>query len=271
MNIFTKLLLISILLIGCAEKDDATPTKISSGTSFGECFGYCLREIEISSDRLVYFASSWDTVNYPTLDTSAVITSTEWNDLLALVDLSVMQSYEDVIGCPDCADGGAEWIKVESPEESKQITFEYGDSLESIQPLIEQLRLLRAENEVLVFAEDSPSQKIEIGSFSGEYKVFHNYGTAEERWSSGITALTIDENGYHLTENTYITPPFSGGRCDWSETTIYFQDTVIHTAEFDWTLIIDDSYDYTYDGSILELSQVDPDYNRKYTYNLTKD
>lgn len=271
MNMSSKLLLLSILLIGCAEKDDSNTTIISSGTSFGECISYCIREIEISEDGLVYSASGWDTLHYPRLETSEEITSGEWVDLLALVNLSNMQSYEDVIGCPDCADGGAEWIKVESAEGSKKITFEYGDSLESIQPLIEQLRLLRAENETLIFAEDSPSNTIEIGSFSGEYKIFHNYGASDESWSSGMTELTIDENGYHLTESTYITPPLSGGRCDWSETTISFQDTVIHTAEFDWTLIIDGSYDYTYDGSILELSQFDPDYNRKYTYILTKD
>lgn len=153
MNIITKLLMILILLTGCTEDDDSTTTIISSGTSFGECAGYCVREIKISEDRLVYTASSWDTTNYPTLDTSVTITSAEWNDLLALVDLSAMQSYEDVIGCPDCADGGAEWIKVESAEGSKQITFEYGDSLDTIQPLIEQLRLLRAQNELLIFPE----------------------------------------------------------------------------------------------------------------------
>lgn len=148
------ILVIIILLITCADEDNSTSTTISSGTAFGECGGYCMREIEISEQRLVYTASSWDTADYPALDTAAEISSAEWKDLLTLVDLSVLQSYEDVIGCPDCADGGAEWINVESTEGSKKITFEYGESLSSIQPLIDRLRLLRGQNELLIFQEN---------------------------------------------------------------------------------------------------------------------
>ena len=124
---------------------------------------------------------------------------------------------------------------------------------------------------LILGCEGSSSKKLELGSYSGEYKVLHNYGASAESWNSGRTTLTIDENGYNLLETTYITPPFSGGRCDWAETTISFQDTIVHTTEFDLTLIIDGSYDYAYDGSRLELSQTDPVHDRKYTYNLTKD
>lgn len=153
MSIKTKILILSILLIGCSEKDDSNTTFISSGTSFGECAGYCTREIVISQDGLVYTASSWDTLNYPVLDTSLEITSTEWSNLIALVDLSVLQGFEDVVGCPDCADGGAEWIQVVTQEDSKKITFEYGDTLDGIQPLINQLRLYRGAGELAIFHE----------------------------------------------------------------------------------------------------------------------
>jgi len=113
---------------------------------------------------------------------------------------------------------------------------------------------------LMLGCEDSSSQRLNVGTYSGEYKVFNNIGTSEENFTSGETELTIDLNGYHLTENTYITPPFSAGQCSWTETTITFQDTVVHTAEFDWTLIIGGTYTYIYDA----------ENNRKYSYRLER-
>ena len=42
---------------------------------------------------------------------------------------------ERVYGCPDCADGGAEWIAVEAEERSHRVTFERSDPPEGIAPL----------------------------------------------------------------------------------------------------------------------------------------
>jgi hypothetical protein len=49
------------------------------------------------------------------------------------------------IGCPDCADGGAEWIQVDWIDESKRVTFENGRMVEGIEKLIEKLRQMREE------------------------------------------------------------------------------------------------------------------------------
>ena len=70
-----------------------------------------------------------------------------------MVDLPTLQSYEDVIGCPDCADGGAEWIEVVTSDGSKKITFESGDSLDTIHPLIDRLRTLQTQYENMLFHE----------------------------------------------------------------------------------------------------------------------
>jgi hypothetical protein len=32
---------------------------------------------------------------------------------------------DTVIGCPDCADGGAEWLELGFEKEVKRVTFEY--------------------------------------------------------------------------------------------------------------------------------------------------
>ncbi|MBT3317598.1 hypothetical protein HN388_06410 [bacterium] len=124
---------------------------------------------------------------------------------------------------------------------------------------------------LMVGCSDSASQKLEIGTYSGEYTVINNYGSPEEYSNSGVTELTLDQDSYNLTGETYITPPFSSGHCNWTGTSITFQDTINHTANFDWTLIIGGTYNYSYDDNALEMSQVDTDNNRKYTYSLTKD
>jgi hypothetical protein len=46
----------------------------------------------------------------------------------------------NVIGCPDCADGGGEWIEVSVAGESHRVTFDNGANIEAIQPLIELMR-----------------------------------------------------------------------------------------------------------------------------------
>ncbi|NQV31003.1 MAG: hypothetical protein HQ508_08965 [Candidatus Marinimicrobia bacterium] len=151
MKVIVQLILISTVLLSCEAKNETDSTLISSGTSFGECAGYCVRLLEISTEKLLYRASSWNDPFHPTTEYDSKLNAAEWSELLALVDLEVLQSYENVIGCPDCADGGAEWIKVETAEGSMQITFEYGDSLSTIQPLLDQLRIFRAFYEEQLF------------------------------------------------------------------------------------------------------------------------
>ncbi len=151
MKMMLKVMTVVFLLLSCEDKTDSSDTVISSGTSFGECVGYCVREMEISSESLIYRAIGRASDEYPMRINNAPMETDDWNDLISRVDFATLESFEDVIGCPDCADGGAEWIKVESSEGSKKITFEFGDTLTSIQPLINQLRLLRAQQEETIF------------------------------------------------------------------------------------------------------------------------
>jgi hypothetical protein len=47
------------------------------------------------------------------------------------------------IGCPDCADGGGEWIEISNRHTSKKIVFEYNQSVPEINSLVTKLRRLR--------------------------------------------------------------------------------------------------------------------------------
>lgn len=115
---------------------------LSSGTSFGMCVGYCRTELVLDSP-MVAFTERGNTGDLPERTRSATLTPAEWDRLRSALDVAALAGVEGVHGCPDCADGGAEWIEVERPE-ALRVTFEYGAVLEPIAPLQAELRALRA-------------------------------------------------------------------------------------------------------------------------------
>jgi len=146
MNAKWIILFIAIIGLSCNSDSSLNPRNaltIKSGTSFGFCFGYCKREIQISQTQVTYTMSSWRPEEYPTQTTTGTITENEWTRLLETIDTDQLQKMDDIYGCPDCADGGAEWIEVQGGTISKKITFNYGDSLSQVQNLIDQLRAIR--------------------------------------------------------------------------------------------------------------------------------
>ncbi|MBP7884673.1 hypothetical protein KAZ93_00525 [Patescibacteria group bacterium] len=67
------------------------------------------------------------------------ISTTQWKTLLDSLDYKKFNALNEVIGCPDCLDGGAEWIEIGD----KKVTFEYGSSIPEISNLIYTLREIR--------------------------------------------------------------------------------------------------------------------------------
>lgn len=124
-------------------KKESANIILKSGTSFGMCVGYCRVEIEIKDTGVKFTKSSWNDPAYPTVTISESISGEQSDRLLQLIDIDKLETIKDVYGCPDCADGGAEWIEVEKGSYNKKITIEYGDSLSEIQALLDELRSIR--------------------------------------------------------------------------------------------------------------------------------
>ena len=121
---------------------------IASGTSFGFCRGYCLRSINVTKNPLELSASkepNFAQVEYPPVQKKFPFNSTQWQDLLAQLNLATFKALDDRIGCPDCADGGAEWIQVDWSKGSKRVTFENGQLVQGIEGLIGKLRQIREQ------------------------------------------------------------------------------------------------------------------------------
>lgn len=121
---------------------------IKSGTSFGECLGYCYKEVVISPNDIVLY-QKYQSGNpleaEPDIDRSFSITAAQWDELSALADIDDFQDLPERIGCPDCADGGAEWIEVSDGATTRKVTIELGADVPEIQPLLDAVRALRTE------------------------------------------------------------------------------------------------------------------------------
>lgn len=141
------LILSACQLVGAGEKLGPDVT-IASGQSFGFCVGYCQRVLTMSADESVLVTQANPFANpdpeYPTLTQDWAMRPAQWDSLVALVDEDVFRNLDEVYGCPDCADGGAEWIEITfSPGQVARVTFEYSGTVDEIKELVEYARHLR--------------------------------------------------------------------------------------------------------------------------------
>lgn len=138
------LIVVTILLIMSCSATKSTQTKeiseIRWGTSFGMCRGYCYTEYHYTAEGTRLIRKGWDTTAYP--ETLEVFSPKpgEWPQLTASINLSAFDSLPERIGCPDCADGGAEWVEIITNEGSKKVTFEYGQVPEGLEQILQLLR-----------------------------------------------------------------------------------------------------------------------------------
>ncbi|CAF1237034.1 unnamed protein product [Rotaria sp. Silwood1] len=71
--------------------------------------------------------------------------ASRWEQLVSSLNLKTFLALDNTIRCPDCADGGAEWIQVDWLDGTKHVTFDYGRTIDGIEDLIKKLRQIREE------------------------------------------------------------------------------------------------------------------------------
>ena len=121
--------------------------QINSGISYGECWGYCVFELALDNSNALFTASSWGSWYDEFLDLLLEdnLSQEAWQQLIGLIDFEYFQSLDDVYGCPDCADGGAEFIEIIYDGVAKQVAFDAYTEIDGIQELTILLRDLRTE------------------------------------------------------------------------------------------------------------------------------
>lgn len=115
--------------------------QINYGTSFGECLGYCQKSIAITPSEIVFLKKGWDLEGQlPDSSFQQNFTQTKWNALIGQIEVDTFLGLEPVIGCPDCADGGAEWVEIDYEGQLYKVTFEYNNAPGAMDPYIDILR-----------------------------------------------------------------------------------------------------------------------------------
>jgi hypothetical protein len=121
---------------------------VRSGTSFGMCFGYCVSEMELVGSKATFTKSSQrNKAQYPNKSCQKVLAMDKAADLktLALSQFDAFLRLPKTIGCPDCADGGAEYIEMQRGDVRYRVTFEYGKSIPNFESLVKGLRTQREQ------------------------------------------------------------------------------------------------------------------------------
>ena len=144
---FRRLVVVgAIALLGACEYPadaELAAGVVRWGTSFGMCAGYCRTELAIASTSLQLTRTSWNPQQNPPVVQQQAFTEADWKKLLERVDADKVQGLQETYGCPDCADGGAEWVEVETATFKKKVTFEHNNPPAELKDAVEALRALR--------------------------------------------------------------------------------------------------------------------------------
>lgn len=141
---------VALALAACASAPAAPSgevTRVVSTTSFGMCVGYCTTRLEITEGQAVLIREARGgrgaPQNLPEQRYTAQLTPAEWQEIERLAASVDFDALPDTIGCPDCADGGAEGLTVESPSGAESVSLEFRASIPQAQPLLTRVRAIR--------------------------------------------------------------------------------------------------------------------------------
>lgn len=140
---------ISTIFIGSCAKEDISSSQtdgliITNGQSFGMCVGPCQQELIINGTKATFRVltrpNRGSSDNAKETLYEGVLSASEINSIIQNVDFENFKKLKEVYGCPDCADGGAEYIEIQKGDTKHKVTFEYGKSVKEIEKLITLLR-----------------------------------------------------------------------------------------------------------------------------------
>ncbi|WP_435355351.1 hypothetical protein [Emticicia sp. SJ17W-69] len=116
---------------------------VNYGTSFGMCIGPCRKEMNLVKNDLVftvYTTEGRGAVGGVPQSYKEKLTNLYASNIIQNIDFEAFKKLPEVIGCPDCADGGAEWIEIIKDDSKHKVTFEFGTSPKEIEKLVQLLR-----------------------------------------------------------------------------------------------------------------------------------
>jgi hypothetical protein len=141
--IAVALLPLALSIVACAEGTTGASdvSFIEWKSSFGFCppTAYCTTRLRVSGRQAVLTLESRES---PAVLTETQLTAAEADALAEAAARARFDGLPPVVGCPDCADGGAEMLTVMVANEQRDVTFEYNARLDALEPLLGQMRSL---------------------------------------------------------------------------------------------------------------------------------
>ena len=144
----TSLLLLLFITLSCDREDSyvGAVNYISYGTSFGECQGYCIQYMKVYPQIAALSQYGWgESGEFPEIQCTLPLESHEFISIKDSVDVGNFFSLDETYGCPDCADGGAEWVEISFDTLKHRVTFEFLNEPEELTPIVTALREMMLE------------------------------------------------------------------------------------------------------------------------------
>jgi hypothetical protein len=136
--------LITSVFSACRVQDEVIQKEeillIKHGYTFGRCVGYCNKETTFSQVQVRHIQYNRDTLKNPPKISEKKILAEDFKALCTSVDLTAFLQLEERIGCPDCADQGAEYVEIVTSKQTKRVTFEPGKPVPILDSLLIKLR-----------------------------------------------------------------------------------------------------------------------------------
>ena len=134
----------------CSYEEVAPEIKektLKYGVSFGMCVGPCNRELIYSNGTLNYkvitTASRGGGGDRTEKIYSETITNTDFTAVQNAISFESFVKLPEIYGCPDCADGGAEYIEMTQGGVTHKVTIEYGSENKDLSTILVKLRKQR--------------------------------------------------------------------------------------------------------------------------------
>lgn len=144
------MILSTLFLLNCEKENEVSVNQasmgdytINYGTSFGMCVGPCKKELNIANSNLlftVYYNEGRGAVGGNPITYKEVLDADFQSTITKNLNYESFKKLNEVIGCPDCADGGAEWVEIVKGDSKYKVTFEYNKPPKEIETLVKTLR-----------------------------------------------------------------------------------------------------------------------------------
>lgn len=150
MQLLVLMILSTLFLTNCEKENNSVDSQatmgeyvVNYGTSFGMCVGPCRKEISILNNELaftVYYTEGRGVIGGTPKIFKESLDATLQNSLAKNLDYEAFKKLDEIVGCPDCADGGAEWLEIIKGDSKHKVTFEFGKAPKEIESLVAILR-----------------------------------------------------------------------------------------------------------------------------------